>query len=64
VVTFSPEDKLDKVLTELRINNCRLAIIQQKSRLLGIVTLQDVLGALVGGIKDEREISLLPRRLD
>jgi len=39
-----------------------LAIIQEKKRLLGIVTLQDVLGALVGKIKDEREILLLPRR--
>ena len=61
---FSPQDKLDKVLTELRVNNCRLAIIQEKKKLLGIITLQDVLAALVGEIKDEREILLLPRRLN
>lgn len=64
VMHFSPQDKLDKVLTKLRVNNCRLAIIQEKKKLLGIITLQDVLGALVGEIKDEREILLLPRRVN
>jgi len=64
VIRFSPQDKLDKVLTKLQNNNCRLAIVQEKKRLLGIVTLQDVLGALVGKIRDEREILLLPHRLN
>ena len=41
-----------------------MAIIQEKKKLLGIITLQDVLAALVGEIKDEREILLLPCRLD
>ena len=64
VIRLSPQDKLDKVLTKLQNNNCRLAIVQEKKRLLGIVTLQDVLGALVGKIRDEREILLLPHRLN
>jgi putative hemolysin len=64
VIRFSPSDKLDKVLIKLQTNNCRLAIIQEKKKLLGIITLQDVLGALVGKIRDEREILLLPSRLN
>jgi len=62
VFYFSPQDRLDKALTELQTNKCRLAIVKQKKRLLGIITLQDVLETLVGKIKDEREISLLPPR--
>ncbi|CAG8561766.1 9536_t:CDS:2, partial [Ambispora leptoticha] len=62
VIRFSPHDKLDKVLTKLRVNNCRLAIVQEKKKLLGIITLQDVLETLVGKIRDEREILLLPNR--
>ena len=61
---FSPHDKLDKVLTKLQTANCRLAIVREKKRLLGIITLQDVLSSLVGKIRDEREILLLPRRLN
>ncbi|CAJ0905767.1 5728_t:CDS:1, partial [Entrophospora sp. SA101] len=52
------------VLAKLQASNCRLAIIQEKKRLSGIITLQDVLSTLVGKIRDEREILLLPRRLD
>ncbi|CAJ0824668.1 6743_t:CDS:2 [Entrophospora sp. SA101] len=64
IVCFSPNDKLDTVLAKLQASNCRLAIIQEKKRLSGIITLQDVLSTLVGKIRDEREILLLPRRLD
>ncbi|CFW93098.1 Putative membrane protein (CBS-domain) [endosymbiont DhMRE of Dentiscutata heterogama] len=62
VIRFSPQDKLDKVLTKLQTTNSRMAVIQEKKKLLGIITLQDVLSALVGKIKDEKEILLLPRR--
>ncbi|CAG8755206.1 10422_t:CDS:2, partial [Cetraspora pellucida] len=55
-------DKLDKVLTKLQTTNSRMAVIQEKKKLLGIITLQDVLSALVGKIKDEKEILSLPRR--
>lgn len=64
VIYFSPHDKLDKVLTKLQTSNCRLAAIREKKRLLGLITLQDVLSTLVGKIRDEREILLLPRRLN
>ncbi|CAG8834118.1 21069_t:CDS:1, partial [Racocetra persica] len=52
--------KLDKVLTELQTTSSRMAVIQEKKKLLGIITLQDVLSALVGKIRDEKEILLLP----
>ena len=64
ITYFSPDDKLDKVLAKLQTSNCRLAIIQEKKKLLGIITLQDVLSTLVGKIRDEREMLLLPHRLD
>jgi len=64
VVRFSPEDKLDKVLIKLQTTNCRLGVIQEKKKFLGIITLQDVLSALVGKIRDERDILLLPSRLN
>ena len=64
VIYFSHQDRLDKVLTKLQVNNCRLAIIQQKKRFLGIITLQDVLEVLVGKIRDEREMLLIPRSFD
>jgi CBS domain containing-hemolysin-like protein len=51
-------------LVKLQNNNSRLAIIREKKKVLGIITLQDVLSTLVGKIKDEREILLLPRRLN
>jgi len=51
-------------LVKLQTNNSRLAIIREKKKVLGIITLQDVLSALVGKIKDEREILLFPRRLN
>ena len=64
IIYFLPHDKLDKILTKLRGSNCRLAIIRKEKKMLGIVTIQDVLGALVGKIRDEREVLLLPRRLN
>jgi CBS domain containing-hemolysin-like protein len=64
IIRFSPHDKLDKVLAKLQTNGSRLAVIQEKKKLLGIVTLQDVLGALVGKIKQEREILLFSRRFN
>ncbi|MEG7978401.1 MAG: CBS domain-containing protein [Mollicutes bacterium UO1] len=64
VVFFSPDDKLDKVLVKLQNTNCRLGVIREKKKLLGIITLQDVLSALVGKIRDERDILLLPSRLN
>lgn len=64
IVIFDSNDKLDKILTKLKNTNSRLAIVQEKKKILGIITLQDVLGALVGKIRDEREILLLPRHLD
>ena len=64
IIYFSPEEKLDKVLVKLQTNNSRLAIIRKRKKVLGIITLQDVLSALVGKIKDEREILLFPRRLN
>src|SRR5215212_5351419 len=64
IVYLSPNDKLDVALAKLQTSNCRLAIIREKKRLSGIITLQDVLSTLVGKIRDEREILLLPRRLD
>lgn len=62
VVRFSPDDKLDQILIKLQNTNCRFAIVQEKKKLWGIVTLQDVLSALVGKIRDERDILLLPSR--
>ncbi|KLL04533.1 MAG: hymolysin-related protein [Mycoplasmataceae bacterium RV_VA103A] len=62
IIRFSPQDKLDKVLTELQTTSSRMAVIQEKKKLLGIITLQDVLSALVGKIRDEKEILLLPGR--
>ncbi|CAG8797321.1 19110_t:CDS:2, partial [Racocetra persica] len=62
ILNQKKEDKLDKVLTKLQTTNSRMAVIQEKKKLLGIITLQDVLSALVGKIKDEKEILLLPRR--
>jgi CBS domain containing-hemolysin-like protein len=64
IVIFDSNEKLDKILTKLKNTNSRLAIVQEKKKLLGIITLQDVLGALVGKIRDEREILLLPSHLD
>jgi CBS domain containing-hemolysin-like protein len=62
IVHFSPDEKLDKVLSKLQTSNCRLAIIKEGKKNRGIVTLQDVLSALVGKIRDERDILLLPSR--
>ncbi|WNE41154.1 MAG: Inosine-5'-monophosphate dehydrogenase [Mycoplasmataceae bacterium] len=64
IVVFDSDEKLDKILTKLKNTSSRLAVVQEKKKILGIITLQDVLGALVGKIRDEREILLLPRHLD
>ncbi|MDR1670634.1 MAG: CBS domain-containing protein [Spiroplasmataceae bacterium] len=64
IVLFDSDEKLDKILTKLKTTNSRLAVVQEKKKPLGIITLQDVLGALVGKIRDEREILLLPSHLD
>lgn len=62
IIYLSPQDKLDYALTRLKNANCRLAVIREKKKLLGIITLQDILSALVGKIRDERDILLLPSR--
>src|SRR6266513_160911 len=59
VICFSPDEKLDKVLTRLQSSNRRLAIVKEEKRIIGIVTLHDVLGTLVGKIGEERETLLL-----
>jgi CBS domain containing-hemolysin-like protein len=64
VIYFSPDEKLDKVLSKLKRRNCRLAFVKEKERIIGIVTLHDVLSTLVGKIKDEREALLFPRLLN
>ncbi|CAG8648301.1 5013_t:CDS:2, partial [Ambispora gerdemannii] len=63
VGVFNIEDKLDKVLAKLRTANCRLAFVCEGKKFLGVITLQDILGALVGKIKDERD-RLLPALID
>src|SRR5581483_11258594 len=55
IVCFSPDEKLDKVLSKIKRKNCRLAFVKKKGKIIGIVTLHDILSTLVGKIKDERE---------
>lgn len=63
ILFFSPQEKLDRVFEKLQINYCHLAIIKEKNKLLGIITLQNILNSLVGKMRDEKD-KLLPQRLN
>jgi putative hemolysin len=63
LIFVSPDEKLDKVFEKLQLNYCHLAIVKINKRLLGIITLQNILNSLVGKMSDEKD-RLLPRRLN
>jgi CBS domain containing-hemolysin-like protein len=54
-VFISPQDKLNKAFEKMQSANCQLAIVRENKKVLGIVTLQDILNALVGKMRDEKE---------
>ena len=54
-VTVRPHEKLDKAFEKLQNNYCYLAIVKSGRDTLGIITLQDILNALVGKMKDEKD---------
>jgi CBS domain containing-hemolysin-like protein len=54
-VTVRPHEKLDKVFEKLQNNYCYLAIVKSGRSILGIITLQDTLNALVGKMKHEKD---------
>jgi len=50
-----PHEKLNKVFEKLQNNYRHLAIVKSNKNILGIITLQDILNALVGKMKDEKD---------
>ena len=62
-VTVRPHEKLDKVFEKLQNNYCYLAIVKSSRSVLGIITLQDILNALVGKMKDEKDKTKRSSRL-
>ncbi|CAI2174719.1 1730_t:CDS:2 [Funneliformis geosporum] len=54
-ITARAHEKLDKVFEKLQNNYCYLAIVKSGKNILGIITLQDILNALVGKMKDEKD---------
>jgi CBS domain containing-hemolysin-like protein len=64
LIFVSPDEKLDKVFEKLQSNYCHLAIVKINKRLLGVITLQNILNSLVGRkMRDEKD-RLIPRRLN
>lgn len=51
-----PSVKIDDLLTNLSNHRRNLAIVKQNDRLLGVITIEDILEELVGEIYDEEEI--------
>lgn len=50
-----PDVNIDDLLTRLSNNRRNLAIVKQDERLLGVITIEDILEELVGEIYDEEE---------
>ncbi|CAG8461088.1 12248_t:CDS:2 [Ambispora leptoticha] len=54
-VTARPHERLNKVFERLQNNYRHLAIVKSNQNILGVITLQDILNALVGKMKDEKD---------
>jgi CBS domain containing-hemolysin-like protein len=63
LVFISPQERLDKVFEKIQSAYCHLAIVQSRKKNLGIITLQNILNALLGKMKDEKD-QLIPNRLN
>lgn len=59
ILTVDAELPCDELLSLLRKNAAQLAMVQESGRIVGLVTLEDVLEELVGEIKDERDLVAL-----
>jgi CBS domain containing-hemolysin-like protein len=55
-ILISPTMKLDKAFKKLQKNGARMGIVCTRKRIIGIVTLTDIMETLVGKIKDEKSI--------
>ena len=53
-IVVSPSMKLNEVFERLQKGNSQIAIVKEKERFLGIITLKKILETLVGKINDER----------
>lgn len=47
--------KLNKVFEKLQKNGCQMAIVREKEKIYGIITLKGILETLVGKIQDEKQ---------
>jgi len=63
IVFLSPYDALDKAFEKISSSNCRLAIVKERNKILGVITLQDILVSLVGKMTDEKD-KLLPIKVN
>lgn len=51
-----PDDRLEDVLPRMRRARRHVAVVESEGRVLGLVTLEDVLEAIVGDIRDESDL--------
>lgn len=56
VVFLKKETKLNKALEMLRSSRSHIAVVKEGHKIVGIITLNDILGTLVGKIYDERVV--------